>query len=194
MHCTNCGRDIQNDFRFCAGCGKPVTPPGCPKCGSTIPLDASFCPNCGTSLTSNPISGQIAGIHQAPPVPPTPAVRSQAAPVGIASNLRDLAPGEMVLMDTGHFPISYIKNVVTSINGKLYLTNMRLIFKAVALQAVSSDSNRARTYFTIDLNRITSVKNGWATLDIQAGESYKFGGMRKVSEWANLINQTKGTR
>jgi hypothetical protein len=117
-----------------------------------------------------------------------------AASAGIASDLRDLSPGETVLMDTGHFPISYIKNVITSINGKLYLTNMRLVFKAVALQAVSSDSNRARTYFSIDLNRITSMKGGWATLEIQAGEGYKFGGMRKVSEWANAINQIRGTR
>jgi predicted nucleic acid-binding Zn ribbon protein len=114
MFCANCGAQIQDGSRFCSGCGKPVAVSNCPACSTPIKPDNAFCTNCGNNL-----KGQV------PNAPPVPAV-----PAGIASDLKDLAPNEAVLMDSGHFPISYVKNLMTSINGKLYLTNLRLVFKA----------------------------------------------------------------
>jgi len=119
--------------------------------------------------------------------------------------LKDLAPGEVVLMDSGVFPISYVKNVMSSTNGKLYLTSQRLVFKAGALQGVGgvyaggvfipnpADAGKAKEYFAISLSQITSVESGWANVTVQAGgQKFKFGGMRKTDEWREAIRRAMG--
>jgi hypothetical protein len=165
----------------------------CSNCGAQIQDGARFCANCGQELksTSPPASS----------IPPQPAAK---IPAGIASDLKDLAPGEVVLMDTGTFPISYVKNLMTSVNGKLYLTNLRLVFKASALQGVggvstggifvpnTKDAGKAKGYFSVPLDQITGIEAGLVTLIIQAGEKYKFGAMRKTKEWDAAINQAAG--
>lgn len=46
MRCQNCGRELDDDERFCAGCG---TPAGlrCDGCGRALDGDEAFCPGCG---------------------------------------------------------------------------------------------------------------------------------------------------
>lgn len=157
----------------------------CPNCGVPINIEANFCPNCGQALKSSPATKEMS---------------RASAPAGIASDLKGLDAGEVVLMDTGTFPITYTKSVMSSINGKLYLTNQRLIFKAVALQGIGGvsvggvfipnpkDANKSKEYFGIPLSEITVVESGWANITVQAaGQKYKFGGMRKTKEWKEAI-------
>ncbi len=159
----------------------------CPNCGAPIKIEANFCPNCGQDVKGSAATREIS---------------SASAPAGIASNLKGLDAGEVVLIDTGTFPITYAKNIMSSINGKLYLTNQRLIFKAVALQGVGGvsvggvfipnpkDANKSKEYFGIPLTEITAVEGGWANITVQAaGQKYKFGGMRKTKEWQEAIHK-----
>ncbi len=157
----------------------------CTKCGSPLMPDVNFCPVCGKNARS--------GVKvEAPESPPSPA--------GIASNLKDLDSGEVVLMDTGLFPITYVKN---SVNGKLYLTNSRLVFKAGKLQPVGGvsplpglfipnprDAEKSKRYFALPLSEITVVERGWTSLTIQTVTGkYEFRGMRKTKEWQEAINK-----
>ena len=176
MFCPNCGAQIQDGSRFCSMCGKPIAAPVCSGCGSPIKADSIFCPNCGQNLKNS-----------SRPEPPSP-----ATPGGIASDLKDLVAGEVVLMDTGLFPITYVKNMMTSINGKLYLTNKRLVFKAGKLQGDAGmfggdAAAKSKQYLSFTLAEITSVEAGMVTLVIQTSEKYKFGGMRKTKEWSAAI-------
>jgi hypothetical protein len=152
--------------------------------------DVNFCPNCGKNTRT--------GIKAEALEPPPP-------PAGIASNLKDLDSGEVVLMDTGLFPITYVKNMMSSTNGKLYLTNRRLVFKAGKLQPVGGvspspdlfipnpkDAQKSKEYFAIPLSEITAVESGWASLTVQSARGkYKFGGMRKTKEWQEAINRAR---
>ncbi|MDO8567900.1 MAG: zinc ribbon domain-containing protein [Dehalococcoidales bacterium] len=189
MFCPNCGANVPDGSRFCPGCGSAVAAPVCPRCGTSIKAGVNFCPSCGQTLKGAPAAA-------APPPAPTP------THAGIASNLKGLAPGEVVLMDTGTFPITYVKNVMSSTNGKLYLTSQRLIFKAGALQGIGGvssgglfipnpkDAGKAKEFFGIPLSEITAVESGWANVTVEAtGKKYKFGGMLKTKDWANEINR-----
>lgn len=185
MNCTKCGAALQPGSKFCASCGAAVAPGFCPNCGQTQPTEANFCKSCGYALRGNTKSSE-----------PT------TTPANIPSDMKDLSPGEVVLMDTGHFPITYVKNIMSSTNGKLYLTNRRLVFKAGKLQGVGGvsptpglfipnpkDANKSKEYFGIPLSEITAVESGWANITVQAdGRKYKFGGMRKTKEWQEAIN------
>lgn len=105
-------------------------------------------------------------------------------------------------MDTGFFPITYVKNFASSTNGKLYLTNRRLVFKAGKLQGVGGvaaggifvpnlkDVNKSKEFFAIALSDITAVDTVWAGITVNAaGQKYKFGGMRKTNEWQEAISR-----
>lgn len=182
MDCLSCGTRVQEGHKFCPGCGSPLVPQVCPGCGRPIEADSSFCPSCGQALKSK-----------------LETAKSNPAPTGITSDLKDLAPGEVVLMDTGFFPITFVKNIASSVNGKLYLTNQRLVFKAGKLQGVGGtsvggvfipnpkDASKSKEHFVIPLSEITAVASGWASLTVHAREKYKFGGMRKTKEWQEAI-------
>ena len=48
--CSNCGREVPTEYRFCPGCGQPtVSEKACSSCNESIPVDFAFCPHCGTS-------------------------------------------------------------------------------------------------------------------------------------------------
>ena len=71
-------------------------------------------------------------------------------------------------MDTGFFPITYVKNMMTSINGKLYLTNNRLVFKAAKLQGDAGmfggdAASKSKQYLSLPLAEITNVEAGLVT-------------------------------
>jgi hypothetical protein len=176
MFCASCGAQLQDGSKFCSSCGKPVPAANCSSCGYSIKPEAVFCPNCGNSLKNS-------GPSRTPP---------PIVPAGIASDLKELASGEAVLMDSGRFPVSYVKNVMSSINGKLYLTNQRLVFKAGKLQGDSGifggdAASKSKQYFSIPLSEVVAVEPGMVTLIVQAGEKYKFGGMRQTKEWSAAI-------
>jgi len=193
MFCPNCGANVQDGSRFCSGCGKPFTQSVCSNCGSQLKPDANFCPSCGANVKNG---GQTA--------PASPSATA-ATTGGVASDFRELMPGEVVVMDTGFFPITYVKNMMSSTNGKLYLTNQRIVFKAGKLQGVGGtasgglfipnpkDANKSKEHFDIPVNQVTSVTSGWATIIVQtSGQSFKFGGMRKTKEWEEAINRATG--
>jgi len=51
--CTNCGKVIKEDAKFCEGCGAATVAaavPRCPKCGKEIKGDSKFCEGCGAAI------------------------------------------------------------------------------------------------------------------------------------------------
>lgn len=153
----------------CSNCGSPVviTPQFCPECGNPVAQGANLCTNCGHKIAQ-------AQTAQAQPS------ASYSAPLSQTKGITLDSSGEVVLKDTGFFPITYVKSLMSSTNGKLTLTNQRLIFKASALQGVGGvstegifipnpkDAEKAKEHFAIPLAEITSVENGWASLTIEA--------------------------
>ena len=164
----------------------------CPSCQNAVSQEARYCLNCGYNLKGAAQAGGEPGLE----------------PSGIVSDLKELAPGEVVLKDTGHFPITYIQSLFSSINGKLYLTNHRLVFKASKLQGVGgvyvpvaggifipnpADAKKSQEYFSIPLAEITGVESGWASLTVHAsGQKYKFGGMLGTKKWAEAVSEALG--
>ena len=124
MNCPGCGAVVTAEDKFCPSCGKPLGSPTCPKCNSAVSGRARFCTKCGYDLKGD--SG----------ITPQPMAKSAPSQPGIASDLKDLVPGEAVFKDTGFFPITFQKNLFGSTNGKLYLTSRRLVFKAGMLQGI----------------------------------------------------------
>ncbi len=187
MNCSKCGSIVQAGDKFCASCGAPVSSPYCPSCGSQVTAGAGFCPNCGKSLRG------------------APAPQPQYAPPAAGPTNKNVPAGESVIMDTGTFPISYVKSLMSSINGKLFLTNNYLVFKASALQGVGGvssgslfipnpkDAAKSKDHFSIALNTITAVERGAVHITVTSdGQKYKFGAMTKTKEWEEAINRARG--
>ncbi len=186
MNCTKCGAAVQSGDKFCSGCGAPVGTQYCPGCGGQVTPGAVFCANCGQSLQGN-LKAQVS-----------------AAPPPAAGN-KNIPAGETVIMDTGVFPISYTKSMMSAINGKLSLTQHYLVFKASALQGVGgiapttglfipnpAEANKAKEHFSIPLSEITSVESGWSHVTVTTPRGkYKFGAMLKTKEWVAAINNAR---
>jgi hypothetical protein len=105
-----------------------------------------------------------------------------------------LPPGEQVIKDTGMFPVTWTKGTFSNINGKLILTNKRLIFTAGRFQDVISAVRSAhKERAEIPLNTIMSVDKGFmATINIMAGgQKYTFKGMRDAGGWVQAINSSR---
>ncbi len=49
MDCRSCGRTLDDDARFCPGCGTAVTRL-CAACGEMLDPDARFCKRCGQAV------------------------------------------------------------------------------------------------------------------------------------------------
>lgn len=80
--CSHCGRENEDHYKFCLGCGSPLSRPepvraapepeppkmiDCPHCSTPVPSNFKFCGACG---------GPIAQASPPPPSPaPTPAVK-----------------------------------------------------------------------------------------------------------------------
>lgn len=100
----------------------------------------------------------------------------------------------MVLKDTGMFPVTWAKGTFSNVNGKLVLTNRRLVFNAGRFQdIISSVRNAHKDKAEIPLNTISSVEKGFmATITIMAGgQKYVFKGMRDAGGWVNQINTAR---
>ena len=185
MNCTKCGATLQAGDKFCSGCGSPAGTQFCPSCGKQVTTGASFCANCGKSLQGGD--------------------SPQVAPAAKASGDKNIPAGETVIMDTGTFPISYAKSMMSAINGKLSLTHHYLVFKASALQGVGgiaptaglfipnpAEAGKAKTHFSIRLAEITSIESGWSHVTVVTTTGkYKFGAMLKTKEWVEAINNAR---
>lgn len=105
-----------------------------------------------------------------------------------------LPPGEQVIKDTGMFPVTWTKGTFSNVNGKLILTNKRLVFNAGNFQdIISAVRGASKDKAEIPLASITSVDKGFmATIDIMAGgQKYTFKGMRDAGGWVQAINNAK---
>ena len=107
-----------------------------------------------------------------------------------------LPPGEQVLKDTGMFPVTWTKGTFSNVNGKLILTNRRLIFTAGRFQdVISAVRGSHKDRVEIPLNIITSVDKGFmAVINIMAGgQKYTFKGMGDAGGWISQINSARMT-
>ncbi len=192
MHCPDCGATLIQDSKLCPKCGAPVTHQLCPSCQNAVSQEAGYCMNCGYNLKGSARAGGEPGLK----------------PPSIVSDLKGLAPEEVVLKDSGHFPITYIPSLFSSINGKLYLTSHRLAFKASKLQGIGGTylpvaggifipylegAKKSQEYFSIPLAEITGVESWWTILTVHAGgQKYKFGGMLRTKKWAAAVKEALG--
>lgn len=102
----------------------------------------------------------------------------------------------MVLKDTGMFPVTWAKGTFSNVNGKLILTNKRLVFNGGRFQDPMAALRQAhKDKAEIPLNTITSIEKGFmATITIMAGgQKYVFKGMRDAGGWVNQINTARLT-
>ena len=107
-----------------------------------------------------------------------------------------LPPGEQVLKDTGMFPVTWTKGTFSNVNGKLILTNRRLIFTAGRFQdVISAVRGSHKDRVEIPLNIITSVDKGFmAVINTRSGgQKYTFKGMGDASGWISQINSARMT-
>ncbi len=105
-----------------------------------------------------------------------------------------LPPGEQIIKDTGMFPVTWTKGTFSNVNGKLILTNKRLVFTAGKFQDIISSLRSAhKDKAEIPLSSITSVDKGFmATINVTAGgQKYTFKGMRDAGGWVQAINSAK---
>ena len=92
------------------------------------------------------------------------------------------------------FPVTWTKGTFSNVNGKLILTNRRLVFTAGKFQDIVSSLRSAhKDKAEIPLNSITSVDKGFmATINVMAGgQKYTFKGMRDAGGWVQAINSAK---
>jgi hypothetical protein len=107
-----------------------------------------------------------------------------------------LPPGEHVLKDTGMMPVTWAKSTFSNVNGKLILTNRRLIFTAGRFQdPISAIRGSHKDRVEIQLASITSVDKGFlSTINIMAGgQKYTFKGMGGAGDWISQINANRMT-
>ena len=71
MECRSCGRTLDDDARFCPGCGIAVVR-ACTACGEALEPDARFCKHCGQSA-AGPAAESIGG----PPTSASPSTRER---------------------------------------------------------------------------------------------------------------------
>jgi membrane protease subunit (stomatin/prohibitin family) len=52
LHCTQCGKSLLANAKFCDDCGTPTTKPAanCKKCGQVLEGSVKFCSQCGTKV------------------------------------------------------------------------------------------------------------------------------------------------
>ncbi len=107
-----------------------------------------------------------------------------------------LMPGETVLKDSGRLPVAYAKNSFRTINGRLILTNTRLIFIGGRFQSIiESFLQSHREKLEIPLASITRVEKGFmAHIKVYADKEYSFKGMRDPNGWIAAIEQAKATQ
>lgn len=91
--CDNCGRENEDEYKFCLGCGSALPdkqePPAadtgpkmidCPHCSTQVPSNFKFCGACGGPISAEAKPAQPAAQQQAPQAQPSPAQQPAAQP------------------------------------------------------------------------------------------------------------------
>jgi len=86
-------------------------------------------------------------------------------------------------------PVSYAKTTFNPVNGKLILTDQRLVFAGGRFQSpIQALAGGHADHIEIPLTSITSVEKGlMATVKVQAGREYVFKGMSGAGDWVTAI-------
>lgn len=79
--CTNCGRENEDHYKYCLGCGTVLPSPkaeepeesepettSCPNCGAQVPSNFKFCGACGTEMPAQEPAESVA-LKEAEPEP-----------------------------------------------------------------------------------------------------------------------------
>lgn len=103
--CTNCGRDNEDEYKYCLGCGsvlpkpeeqaaKPEEPEmiDCPHCGTKVPSNFKFCGACGGSISAP--APMTTDAPQGSPV----ATQSDSAPNGAETQKSEAATARLVVI------------------------------------------------------------------------------------------------
>ncbi len=100
-----------------------------------------------------------------------------------------LRPGEALIMDSGRLPIAWSKSRFSIVNGKLILTNQRLVFAAGRFQnPVEGLKGAQKERVELGLGEISGVEKGMlATVKVSAGREYTFKGMGNAKRWVEQI-------
>lgn len=112
-----------------------------------------------------------------------------------------LESGETLIMESGRGPLSqvtYVKSPFTHPQGRLFLTNKRLIFIPGNFQyedatiLVARRLLRSPETVQISLDSITRVEKGWGEhINIYADKKYDFRGMKRAGEWVTAIENAR---
>lgn len=87
--CSKCGRENEDHYKFCLGCGGPVeakkadAPASCPQCATPTTPGQKFCGSCGCKLE---VPAAPAKAEPAPPPKPKAEPKVEAAPHKTESN------------------------------------------------------------------------------------------------------------
>ncbi len=115
-----------------------------------------------------------------------------------------LEPGEQVIKESSSGPftqVTYVKSLMSNVQGKLVLTNQRIIFLPGNFQ--NTDSTilvlgrmiKSPDTVHIHLPEISKVEKGWGEqITIYEGaKKHDFRGMRNAGEWASAIEQARAS-
>lgn len=99
--CENCGRENEDEYKFCLGCGSALPEPtpeveessepemiDCPHCGTTVPSNFKFCGACGGPIeerSQEPAASEPAGAAARQASQPAPAGAGQPAAEQVAA-------------------------------------------------------------------------------------------------------------
>ena len=95
-----------------------------------------------------------------------------------------------MIKDSGRLPVAWTKSAFSTVNGKLILTNQRLVFAAGRFQnPIEGLRGAHKERVELSLGDIVSVDKGMlATVKVVAGQEYTFKGMGNAKKWVDLIS------
>jgi len=112
-----------------------------------------------------------------------------------------LQPGETMIKEGGggaFTQITYVKSLTSNTQGRLILTNSRLLFVPGNFQNTDATMLVALRLFKspdsvqIPLSSITNIEKGWGEqLTVHADKKYDFRGMRGAGDWLTAIEQAR---
>ena len=109
MNCTNCGREVVAQAKFCSYCGERLAIP-CPTCETLNAPDALFCHNCGVTLADDQQSSTLGPTEVAQPEAERPrclrcgAINEPASTHCYHCNSLLGSPGEAAAQASRHAP------------------------------------------------------------------------------------------